>query len=217
MWDQNFVLQILPALLVAFGNTIVITFESFALAAVAAIFVLYLLSANKHVAMATSIVSDFVRKTPILMQLYLLYFVLPGFGVRLSAWTTGVIVLGFHYSFYLAEVYRAALNAVPKGQWEAGRTLGLKPLQIYYKVVIPQVLPLVIPNAGNYLIYMFKDTPYLAAITVVEAMKIASKLGSEYFRYVEPITIVGLLFLLTSWISALLISLLERGSRGKWA
>ena len=217
IWDWKYAEDILPVLLQAFGNSLVITLEAFAVALVMGGLFAYLMDRPGKAARVTAGLSDFIRKTPVLVQLYFVYFVLPDVGVMLSAWITGVITLSLHYGFYLAEVYRAGLRTVPAGQIEAAKALGLRRSVIFWKVIVPQALPIITPNAGNYFIYMLKDTPYLSAISVVEVMRVSYRLGGEYFRYIEPFTIAGILFLLSSWCAGLLIGLMERRMRGRWA
>jgi polar amino acid transport system permease protein len=136
--------------------------------------------------------------------------VLPGFGFQMTAFMTGVIGLGLHYSTYTAEVYRAGLDGVPRGQWEAALSLDFSPLHTYRAIILPQAIPPMIPVLGNYLIAIFKETPLLSAITVLEMMQVAKITGSETFQYLEPLTIVGLLFLIVSLISAVGIRQLEK-------
>ncbi|MEO8599775.1 MAG: ABC transporter permease subunit, partial [bacterium] len=121
----------------------------------------------------------------------------------------GTIGIALHYSCYVAEVYRAGLNAVPRGQWEAAKALSLSPRHAYSDIVLPQAIRPIVPALGNYLIAMFKDTPVLSAITVVELMLQAKNIGSQSFRYVEPITMAGLFFLIISIVVALLVRKLE--------
>ena len=155
---------------------------------------------------------EFVRSTPLLVQLYFLYFVLPDYGIALPAFTTGVIALGVHYACYTSEVFRAGLERVPKGQWNAAVALNLTRFQTYRHVILPQMLPPIIAPLGNYLIAMFKETPLLSAITVMELLMTAKIIGSNSFRYMEPITIVGALFLIMSLCSSVLIA----RSRQEW-
>lgn len=158
----------------------------------------------------TILLIEAVRSTPLLIQLYVIYFVLPEYGILLPALATGIIAIGIHYATYTSEVYRAGIDGVAAGQWQAAAALGLTPLQVFRNVVIPQAIPAVLPGLGNYLIAMFKDTPILSAIAVVELMQRAKIIGSETFRYLEPITIVGLFFLAMSLAAAALIRVLER-------
>jgi polar amino acid transport system permease protein len=153
---------------------------------------------------------EFVRDTPLLVQLYFLYFViLPDLRLSLSALVTGIIGIGINYSAYTAEVYRAGIEGVPRGQWEAARALNFSAARVWTSVILPQAIPKVIPALGNYLIAMFKDTPILASIGVVEMLQRAQLIGSETFRYLEPMTIVGGLFLLLSYPSSRLLARLE--------
>src|SRR5690606_17262517 len=117
-----------------------------------------------------------------------------------------------HYACYVAEVYRAGLDAVPRGQWEACKTLSLPPFAAYRRVILPQALRTVLPALGNYLVAMFKDTPVLSAITVVELMLQAKNIGSQSFRYLEPITMAGIFFLCISLVAAMLVRHLEHAT-----
>ncbi|MCG3197598.1 MAG: ectoine/hydroxyectoine ABC transporter permease subunit EhuD [Candidatus Omnitrophica bacterium] len=151
-----------------------------------------------------------IRSTPLLVQVYFLFYVLPSYGIRLSPLATGVVAVGLHYSAYTSEVYRAGIEGVPRGQWEAAIALNLRPLQTWMSIILPQAIPPVIPALGNYFIAMFKDTPILSAIAVLEVMQTAKILGSETFRYLEPFTLVGLLFLGLSLVAAALVRWAER-------
>ncbi|MDX9972981.1 MAG: ectoine/hydroxyectoine ABC transporter permease subunit EhuD, partial [FCB group bacterium] len=150
------------------------------------------------VARPVSFAVEFIRSTPLIVQIYFLFYVFPAYGLTLGAFTTGVLALGLHYSAYMAEVYRAGIEGVPKGQWEAATALNLTRYQRYRLVVLPQAIPPVVPALGNYLVAMFKDTPQLSAITVLEMLQTAKIIGSETFRYLEPLTLVGALFLVLS-------------------
>ena len=121
-----------------------------------------------------------------------------------------MVALGLHYGTYCSEVYRAGLANVPKGQWEASIALNLSTWTTFKNVVLPQAIPPVVPALGNYLVALFKETPLLSVIAVLELMQTAKILGSESFRYVEPITLVGAFFLVFSLVSAALIRRLER-------
>lgn len=154
-------------------------------------------------------VIEFIRSTPLLIQVYFLYYVLPNYGVSLTAMQVGVLGIGLHYACYLAEVYRSGLDAVPRGQWEAVTALNMSPSLAYRNIILPQALRPILPPVGNYLVAMLKDTPVLSAITVVEIMQQAKNIGSETFRYLEPITMVGVFFLVLSIVLAYLVRRVE--------
>lgn len=208
--DWAFVVEILPVLLQAARVTLAATLLGFALAAVLGLlFALGRMSHQRWIVWPVTGLVEFIRSTPLLIQLFFMFFVLPNFGITMPAFLTGVLALGIHYSSYCAEVYRAGLENIPRGQWEAALALNLSLSRTYWDVIIPQALPPVIPALGNYLVALFKETPLLSAIAVLELMQTAKILGSEYFRYLEPITIVGLFFLILSLLSAAAIRRVE--------
>lgn len=210
MWDWDFTFQILPDLLRAFLVTVQATILGMSLALVLGLVWAILRRARyRIISMPVFWMVEFVRSTPLLVQIYFLFFVFPDFGIRLSPLTTGVLALGLHYSAYTAEVYRSGIESVQKGQWEAAVALNMGPWHMWRAVILPQAIPPVIPALGNYLVAMFKDTPMLAAITVLELLQTAKLIGAETFRYLEPLTLVGLLFLAISLLSSRFIRHLE--------
>ena len=209
-FDWNLVLEILPALLSAFLVTVQASLLGMVVALLLGlVWALLRRSKNRLVAWSASWLVEFIRSTPLLVQVYFLFYVLPSFGLTWSPLVTGVIALGLHYSAYTAEVYRAGIDSLPRGQWEAARALNLSRLDTYKSVVLPQAIPPMIPALGNYLVSMFKETPVLAAITVGEMLQTAKLIGAESFRYLEPLTIVGILFLIASLLSARFVEKLE--------
>jgi polar amino acid transport system permease protein len=203
LFDWQFALEMLPTLARAAVVTIEATFLGFAIAAVLGLVLAILRrSRNPWVSTITGGFVEFIRSTPVLIQIFFVFFVFPQFGVVIPAFAAGVMALGLHYASYCSEVYRAGLDAIPRGQWEAATALNLSPYRTYFDVIIPQAIPPVVPALGNYLIGMFKETPLLSAIAVVELMQTAKIIGSETFRYLEPITMVGIFFLVMSLVSA---------------
>lgn len=203
VFDWSFALEILPTL----GSALVITIQATVLGMLVAVtlgLVLAMLrrSRLRMVSLPTAFVIEFVRSTPLLVQMYFLFYVLPLTGAKMSPLTTGIVALGVHYATYCAEVYRAGIEAVPRGQWEAATALNMSRWRTAVGVVLPQAIPPVVPALGNYLVAMFKDTPLLSAITVVELLQQSKMIGSATFRYTEPLTLVGLLFLALSLVAA---------------
>jgi polar amino acid transport system permease protein len=209
-FDLHYAAQILPALLHASLYTILITLIGFAIALVLGlVFAILRRSTIRPVALTVGFVVEFIRSTPLLIQIYVLFYVLPVYGITMSALTAGTVGIALHYACYTSEVYRAGLNGVARGQWEACCALSLSPRRTYLGVILPQAIRPVVPALGNYLVAMFKDTPVLSAITVVELMQQAKNIGSETFRYLEPITLAGLFFLVISVTFAHLVRRLE--------
>ena len=210
-WDWEFVAEILPELL----RGLVVTVQATLVGAILALtlgLVLALLRRSQLAAVRvpTAVFVEFVRSTPLLVQLYFLFFVLPSWGVLLSGFQAGVIGLGVHYATYTSEVYRAGIEGVPRGQWEAATALNLPRSRVWRSVILPQAIPRVLPALGNYVIAMFKETPLLSAITVAEMLAVARDIGASTFRYLEPITLVGMLFLVLSLVAAVPLRRLER-------
>jgi polar amino acid transport system permease protein len=211
LWDWGYTWQILPELARAAIITIEATLLGFALAAVLGlVFAILRMSKNPWIANPITGFIEFVRGTPVLIQIFFMFYVLPQFGITMPALLTGVLALGLHYATYCSEVYRAGLENIPRGQWEAATALNLTPYRTFKDVIIPQAIPPIAPALGNYFIAMFKETPLLSAIAVVELMQTAKILGSFSFRYLEPMTLVGAFFLAMSLIASALNQQVER-------
>ncbi|MBL4645681.1 MAG: ectoine/hydroxyectoine ABC transporter permease subunit EhuD [Rhizobiales bacterium] len=196
-WDYTF--EILPRMLWATLNTLMAAGIGYLIALVVGL--IFLLAQRTKYKLVNIIVREcveFIRSTPLIVQLFFVYFVAPEFGIVLSAWTAAMMTIGLHFGTYLSEVYRGGLAAVPRSQWEACRALNLSPIRTYTRVILPQALPASLPGMGNYLVGIFKDTPMLSTIGVVELMHTANALGAETYRYLEPYTMVGFIFLMIS-------------------
>ena len=210
-WNWDFTFEILPRMLWATVNTLLAAGVGYMIAVVAGlVFLLLQQTRFRVVNIATREFVEFVRSTPLVVQLFFVYFVAPQFGIVLSAWTAAMITIGIHFGTYLSEVYRGALEAVPKAQWEACRALNMSAAQTYARIVLPQALPAALPGMGNYLVGIFKDTPLLSTIGVAELMHTANALGAETYRYLEPYTMVGFIFLMISLPTASLLRRFER-------
>jgi polar amino acid transport system permease protein len=210
-WRWDFAIEILPSMLWATLNTILAAGIGYAIAAIVGL--LFLLGQRtpiKIVNMINREIVEFIRSTPLLIQLFFVYFVLPQFGITLSAWVCGMITIGLHFGTYLSEVYRGALEGVPKTQWEACRALNFSTFYTYRKIVLPQAFPIAIPGMGNYLVGIFKDTPLLSTIGVAELFHAATAVGGYHYRYLEPYTIVGIIFLTLSIPAAIWIRKIEK-------
>jgi polar amino acid transport system permease protein len=213
-FDWSYAWRIAPRLVEALGVTLQATLLGMAIALVLGLaLALARRSRLRLLAWPAAGFVEFVRSTPLLVQIFFLFYVLPQAGMRLSPLVAGVGALGIHYAAYCSEVYRAGLESVPQGQWEAAAALNLGRWRTLAAVILPQALPPIVPALGNYLVAMFKDTPLLSAITVLELLQTAKLLGAQSFRYVEPLTLVGALFLALSLAAAALVHLAERKLR----
>jgi polar amino acid transport system permease protein len=210
-WDWRFAWEILPTL----ARGLVITIEAAVLGSALAMALGLMLALlqrapSRLVSRTVTLFADFVRSTPLLVQLYLLFYILPDLGITLAPLVAGVVGLGVHYATYTAEVYRAGIDNISKGQWDAAKALNLSALQTWTYVIIPQAVPPMIPALANYVIAMFKETPLLSAITVLELMSEARTVANFNYRYLEPMTLVGAFFLAISVPSVILLRYLER-------
>jgi polar amino acid transport system permease protein len=211
MSNIDFARDILPDLLRGLVVTVKATLVGSALALTLGLALAILRrSGSPPVRWVTVAFIEFVRSTPLLVQLYFLFFVLPAWGVLLSGFQAGVLGLGVHYATYTSEVYRAGIEGVPRGQWEAATALNLPASRVWRSVILPQAIPRVLPALGNYVISMFKETPLLSTITVMEMMFVARDIGQRTFLYNVPITLVGLLFLAVSLPASYTVRRLER-------
>ncbi|WP_340683740.1 ectoine/hydroxyectoine ABC transporter permease subunit EhuD [Amycolatopsis coloradensis] len=211
-WSWESAAKSVPLLLEGLLVTVEITLLASVVAyALGLVFALIRRTGIPVLSQAVLLFIEFVRSTPLLIQVFVLYYVIqPVGGMTLSPFATGVIALGVHYATYAAEVYRAGIEAVPKGQWEAATALNLPRSRVWTAVVLPQAVPRVLPALGNYTISMFKETPLLLAIGVVDVLARAKEVGADTFRVVEPYTLAGVLFLLVSLPASILVRRLER-------
>jgi len=215
-WRWDFTWDILPRLLVATGNTLLAAGLGYAIAVVLGLaFALAQRTPFDALTVVVREAVEFIRSTPLVLQIFFVFYVGPQFGIRLSPWTAGMIAIGLHYAAYLSEVYRGGLESVPKGQWEAAKSLNLSTARTYFRVILPQALPPSLAGMGNYLVGIFKDTPMLSVIGVAELMHTANAIGSETYRFLEPYTLVGVIFLLISLPTAAAIRLFETWVRRK--
>lgn len=214
-WDTTtwitYTTSILPIILIGLTVTLKAAAAGFAIALVLGlVFALLRRSRVKLISWPTAVVVEFLRDTPLLVQLFFLYYVLPEFGIVLPAFLTGALALGLQYAAYTSEVYRGGMEAVHHGQWEAATALNLTRMQTYRDIIIPQAIPRIVPAMGNYLVAMIKETPVLSVVTVLEMMGLANMIGERTFEYLVPLTLVGLIFLLLTIICSAGLSRLQR-------
>jgi polar amino acid transport system permease protein len=210
-WDWEFAWSVLPDL---WGGMVVIIQATLAGITIAMILGLALAlgrrSERRWIAWPFAAFIDFIRSTPLLIQLFFLYFALPDMGIVIDKMTALILGLGIHYATYASEAYRAGIDAVERGQWEATIALNLGPTTTWRRVILPQAIPKVIPALGNFLVAMIKDAPLGSSIGVLGVLFMARSIGSRTFQYVETMTIAGLLFLAVSVPAALFVQFLER-------
>ncbi|WP_308796677.1 ectoine/hydroxyectoine ABC transporter permease subunit EhuD [Agromyces silvae] len=208
LWSWSTAWEALPQLLEAFVRvTLLVTVLG---SAIAAVLGLLLAIARRSLPRPLSAIlgfaMNFVRMTPIVVQLLFVYYLF----LSVDPVVLGIVIFGVHYATYMAEAYRAGIDSIPAGQWEATTALSMSRRRAWTAVIIPQAVRATAPALGNYVISMLKDTPFLIAITVVELVRAALIIGGNTFRYVEVFTLAGIIFLLASYPTSLLVGRLEK-------
>lgn len=198
MFLQN-ALDFLPILLKGAVVTLQVTAGSFLLSSVIGlVFALMMVSKVRAVSLFAIGLVNVIRGLPIIVQLFYIYFVLPDFGIQLTAFQAGVIGLGIAYSAYQAENFRAGIQAIHQGQIEAAESLGMRGAMVMRRVVLPQAFRIALPPYGNTLVMMLKDSSLVSTITVAEMTRAGQLIASSTFENMTVYTLVALLYLALS-------------------
>lgn len=152
----------------------------------------------------------FIRGTPTIIQIFIVYFGLPQFGMKLSPFIAGVIALGVNSGAYVAEIVRAGLMAVPKGQYESSVAIGMTGLQSMRRIILPQVVRIILPPVTNEAITTLKNTSLLSVITVVELTLYTQMVISRTFRPFEFYIVAAIIYLLMTTLLSQFATWLER-------
>ncbi|HEY3808549.1 MAG TPA: amino acid ABC transporter permease [Steroidobacteraceae bacterium] len=145
------------------------------------------------------------RGIPLLMQIYMIYLGLPQLGYVVNAVPTGIAALSLCYGAYMTEIFRAGIESIPRGQWEAARALGLKPASTTLRIILPQAMRVIIPPTGNQFIAMLKDSSLVSVVGVWELMYLARTQGQTEFRHVEMMITASLIY----WIFSIMLELIQ--------
>ncbi|WP_230531489.1 amino acid ABC transporter permease [Microvirga roseola] len=145
------------------------------------------------------------RGLPLLMQIYLIYLGLPQLGYVIDAVPAGIMALSLCYGAYMTEIFRAGIESIPKGQWEASRALGLKPKDTMTRIILPQAMRIIIPPTGNQFIAMLKDSSLVSVVGVWELMYLARTQGQTEFRHIEMMITASLIY----WVMSIVLELIQ--------
>jgi His/Glu/Gln/Arg/opine family amino acid ABC transporter permease subunit len=202
----------LPFLLDGLYLTFLISFLALAFSMVLGLFVaLGRLSGSRIVSFASATYVEIFRDTPVLVQLFWVYYVLPILlGIRLDALTAAILGLTLHSTAFLGEIYRAGIQTVPVGHVEAAKVLGLLRTDTFLRIVLPQAVRNVLPPMVNNLVDLIKLSSLASVFAVGEITRKATELSASTFRPLEIFTFVALLYFLICWPLSLSIRLLER-------
>lgn len=212
-WDWQFTWDILPSLWYGLRTTILATLAGTALALVLGLIVTIIrLARIPVISVVFTWIVHVLRGTPLLIQLYLLFFILPNYGITMPPLITGIVGLGIYNAAMASEIYRAGIENVPKTQWEASLSLSLPLPWVWTRVILPQAVRSIIPMLANLLIVMFKESALLSAIAVTDVLSAARQVAQENYRFIEPYTVVAVIFFIISYVSVLGVRKLERWS-----
>ncbi len=165
---------------------------------------------GKWLSIPASIYIQIFRGTPLLVQLLMVYYGLPSWGISLSAFTSGVLALGLNTAAYQAEYFRGAIQAVKSGQLLAARSMGMSMVQAARYIILPQAFRIVIPSWSNELILMLKYSSIVFSVTLLDLMGVGKRIASHNFRYFEVYVVVALFYLALVFIITQLLRLLEK-------
>lgn len=213
----NDAIEFLPILLQGVKLTVLVTIGSLALSTLLGlVWALMRVSGIRLLDYSARVMVNFIRGVPIIVQLFYIYFVMPDFGVALSALQAAIIGLGIAYSAYQAENFRAGIEAIDHGQIEAAQSIGMGWWMVMRRVVLPQAFRIVLPPYGNVMIMMLKDSSQASTITVAELALQGKLIASATFKNTSVFTLVALLYLCMSLPLMYLVGRLEkRAAQGR--
>ncbi len=159
---------------------------------------------------ATALV-EFFRSTPLILQLYWVYYVMPAFlDIRMSAFATALLGLGLNISSFNSETFRAGIVSIRQGQWNAGLSLGMSRAQVMRRIVLPQAVMRVLPALASTWVSLFKDTSLVSIITVADLSYVSLRIRSENFRFLEVLTAMAAIYWVMGYPQAKLVDWLHR-------
>ena len=186
--------------------TLYISVVSIAIASVLALIgAMAKLSSNGVALGIANFYTSLFRGIPLLMQIYMIYLGLPQLGYVVNAVPAGIAALSLCYGAYMTEIFRAGIESIPKGQWEASRALGLKPGSTMLRIILPQAMRVIIPPTGNQFIAMLKDSSLVSVVGVWELMYLARTQGQTEFRHIEMMVTASMIY----WLFSILLELIQ--------
>jgi polar amino acid transport system permease protein len=217
-FDVGVIVEYLPSLVQGLGVTVAFTIGSLALGlvigVVAAVCALSRLGVL-HVLVRVYV--DAIRGTPLLLQLFILYYALPPLGLKMSATTAGILGLGINAGAYFAEIFRAGIEGVPRAHVQAARSLGMSYTQTLLRIELPQAVMLVLPPLANEVISLVKSTSLISTISIGELLRSGQIAVSITFAPLEIYAVVALFYLVVNLALSALVRHLEvrAGSRAR--
>jgi len=204
--NPNFIAQSGPFIVGGAGVTIIVCLLSITFATILAMIgAIARLSANPYVNAVASFYVSLVRGTPLLVQIIFIFYALPQLGIVLPAIPAGIIALSFNYGAYMTEIFRAGIQAVPRGQREAAAAIGMPEQLVMRRIVLPQAVRIVIPAIGNDFVAMLKDSALVSVIAVPELLWRAQRVGTSALQPMTALLIAALVY----WILTIVFSFFQ--------
>jgi polar amino acid transport system permease protein len=206
-WDWDFVLTSGPVIVLQ-GAWITLLISAASIVGATLLAVLGALGRISKNAITYAIASFYVsliRGTPLIVQIYIIYFALPQLGIVIPAIPAGILALSLNYGAYMTEIFRAGIQAIPRGQREAAGALGMREGHIMRRIVLPQAVRIVTPAIGNEFIAMLKDSALVSIISVHETLFLAQRLGRSTFEPVTALLIAAIVY----WILTIIFSIFQ--------
>lgn len=213
MYEFFFVLfpRYLPSLLEGAVMTVTLSILAMAASVVCGLFVaLGRMSRFRLGRMFLNAYVEVFRDIPLIVQLLVIYFSLPQFGITLPAFWAGVLGLTLNLSAYLSEVFRAAITSIDKGQREAGLSIGMSPYAIQTRIILPQALRIALPTMGGYFISLLKDCSLVSFIAVNELLRKGTMIIATTFKSMEVYLMVAIIYFVLSFVASRIVMQIER-------
>jgi polar amino acid transport system permease protein len=203
-------IEFLPPLLDGAVITITVSLLAFSLAMVSGLAIgIARISRMAPLRVVSACYIQFIRGTPLLLQLFFIYYVLPYAGIVLSPFVSGAIGLTLNYAAYMAEVFRSGIQAIPKGQWEAGSSVGMSRSLLMRRIILPQAMRIIVPPIGNFFVSIFKDSALVSVITMRDLMFSGELLASATYKHFEIFAMVAVIYFCISYPVAKFVEWVE--------
>ena len=210
IYSLNDMVTFLPSLLQGALLTIAVSLLSFGMALVLGLATgLARISRLTVLRVVAGCYIQFIRGTPLLLQLFFIYYVLPYAGIVLSPFVSGAMGLTLNYAAYMAEVFRSGIQAIPKGQWEAGASVGMSRRLMLRRIILPQAIRIIVPSIGNFFVSIFKDSALVSVITMRDLMFSGQLLASATYKHFEIFTMVAVIYFMISYPTAKFVEWVE--------
>jgi ectoine/hydroxyectoine ABC transporter permease protein EhuD len=202
--------EVAPLLLKGATLTVELTFCAMLIALVVGLFLgLGRISKNRFIYTSVTVYIEVIRGTPLLVQLFIIYYALPDYGIYLTPFLAGTFGVGLCYAAYVAEIYRAGIQSIPKGQTEAALSLGMRKKKAMRRIILPQAVKVILPPITNNFISMLKDSSLCSVITVIELMRQAQIFVAYTFRTMEVYLMVAFIYFAMAYPLSIFVRKLE--------